>query len=138
MPQFHIAWAGRGDTPGLEVTTRGDSFGKQFSAFNAFMPDGRTIEQWYQCDIKGYDQGGRDWRKGKGKPPRFAYPGNQLWELYLGLWRLWAIRHSHLLFELRQQASAHDNILKDSFADPSPNSINQARALAQIINEWII
>ena len=37
---------------GYECSSKGD---KRFSALFATMPDGRTIEQWYQCDIKGYD-----------------------------------------------------------------------------------
>lgn len=31
---------------GYEVSTKGD---KRFSALNAIMPDGRSIEQVYQC-----------------------------------------------------------------------------------------
>lgn len=138
MPLYHFAWTGKGGE-GFEVTTKGNALGRQFSAFNAMMPDGRSIEQWYQCDIKGYAPGGRDWRLGKGKPARFAFPGDQLWQMYLSLYRLWSIRNSHLLFELKEAAAAHDNTLSDMFANSNdPNSINQARALAQIINEWII
>ena len=39
-------WARYG---GYEVSSKGD---KRFSAFNAYLPDGRSIEQVYQCDIK--------------------------------------------------------------------------------------
>ena len=51
---------------GYECSSKGDS---RFSAFNAIMPDGRTIEQHYQCGVKGYQPGGTNWKLGKGKPP---------------------------------------------------------------------
>lgn len=54
-----------------------------FSAFNAIMPDGRSIEQHYQCDVKGYDPGGRNWRLGKGRPPLDT--SKDLWGEYLAL-----------------------------------------------------
>lgn len=38
-----IRWSRRG---GYEVSSKGD---RRFSALIALMPDGRTIEQWYQC-----------------------------------------------------------------------------------------
>jgi len=116
---------------GYEVSTLGD---KRFSALVATMPDGRTIEQWYQCDIKGYNLGGRNWRLGKGKPPLIGWTKEQLYDMYLSLWRLWAIHNSNLMIELKQHAEANHNHLKDTFA--KAGSVNQARALAQILNEW--
>ena len=98
------------------------------------MPDTRTIEMWYQCDIKGYDLKGFEWRKGKGKPPIFPYPADQLWEMYLNLWRIWALHHEEEIIELYYKAMEHNNTLKDVFGH-SP--CNQARALATILNEWI-
>lgn len=115
---------------GYEVSSQGD---RRFSAMFATLSDKRTIEQWYQCDIKGYDIGGREWRKGKGKSPLFRYPDDQLWELYLSLWRLWTVQNSRLMIELAQLAAQQGNILSDRFAT---TQINQARALAQILNEW--
>lgn len=52
---------------GYEVSTKGDP---RFSALIAKLPDGRTIEEAYQLDIKGYRSLGSDWRLGKGKPPK--------------------------------------------------------------------
>ncbi len=127
-----IEWA-RKSTPlakGYEVSSAGD---KRFSAFNARMPDGRSIEQWYQCDIKGYEVGGRNWRLGKGKAPRFAYPDDQLYELYLNLWRIWVIHNPGLAKFLQEKAEENGFLLTDCFAN---TPINQARALAQILNEW--
>lgn len=124
-----IDWARR-HTPGYEVSSAGDH---RFSALRATLPDGRTIEQWYQCDVKGYDPGGLAWKRGKGRPPIINYPGDQLYEMYLSLWRLWTIRHPCLMDELKSQALRHGNMLTDCFAS---TPINQARALAQILNEW--
>ncbi len=78
-----FTWARRSEI-GYEVSSKGD---KRFSAFNAVLFDGRTIEQHYQCDVKGYDVGGTNWRLGKGKPPLKEV---NLFDEYLSLWRLWA------------------------------------------------
>jgi hypothetical protein len=99
------------------------------------MPDGRSIEYWYQCDIKGYDPGGTDWRKGKGQPSLIDYPGDEQYQLYLALWKLWAIRHPRLMEELASKAVEHGHMLIDSFAS---SHINQARALSNILNNWDI
>ena len=48
---------------GYECGSKGDN---RFSAFNAVLRDGRAIEQHYQCDVKGYDPGGKNWKLGKG------------------------------------------------------------------------
>lgn len=115
---------------GYEVSTKGDP---RFSALNAKMPDGRTIEMWYQCDIKGYDLGGTDWKAGKGKPPLPEFNRAQMWDMYLGLWRIWAIHNHGLMAELLFLAHGNGFCLVDRFAS---SNINQARALAQILNEW--
>lgn len=39
---------GRRTRPGYEVSSKGD---KRFSALFAKMPDGRSIEMHYQCDV---------------------------------------------------------------------------------------
>ena len=124
-----ISW---GQAGGYECSSKGDN---RFSALYAKMPDGRTIEEWYQCDVKGYDIGGRNWKLGKGKPPNFPYPDDHLWQMYLSLWRIWAIHNEELLFELLDKARAYGNRVCDCFAR---TSMNQARALATILNEWII
>jgi hypothetical protein len=114
---------------GYECSTKGD---KRFSAFTAIMEDGRTIEQHYQCDVKAYDPGGTDWRMGKGKPPLTPMGLEALYKRYLGLWKRWALDHPSLMEELRMKAIEHDYTLRDSFAT---THVNQARALAQILNE---
>ena len=119
-----ITWSRRG---GYECSTKGDA---RFSALNARLPDGRSIEQHYQCDVKGYDPGGTNWRLGKGKPP--LDPRASPWGEYLALWRSWAEANPGLLGQLRSAAASYGNRLADCFAS-SP--INQARALAAILNE---
>ncbi len=120
----NIYWARRG---GYECSSKGDA---RFSAFRAVMPDGRSIEQHYQCDVKGYDLGGTNWRLGKGKPPLDRT--KDMWAEYLKLWQVWAESHQILLSELREHAEAHNNTLTDMFAS---TPINQAHALAEILNQ---
>lgn len=129
-----IGWARESPAPGVgyEVSSAGD---KRFSAFHATMPDGRSIELWYQCDIKGYDPGGHSWSLGKGKPSLIDYPGDEQYQLYKALWKLWAIRHPNWMMELAMHAVRAGNLLTDYFAN---TPINQARALSEIINDWKI
>lgn len=112
---------------GYEVSSQGD---KRFSAFNAKLSDGRTIEMHYQCDVKGYCPGCTMWRMGKGKPPLDRR--KDMWNEYLKLWKEWASNHEELINELKEKAMQHDCTLTDRFAT---TSINQARALATILNE---
>ena len=113
---------------GYEVSTKGD---KRFSAFNAIMPDGRSIEIHYQCDVKGYDVGGTNWRLGKGKPPITPISKEAQWRAYLQLWIEWSVHNDKLIYELKELADKHNKVLSDMFAN---TSINQARALAEILN----
>ena len=110
---------------GYEVSTQGD---KRFSAFSAIMLDGRSIECHYQCDVKGYDVGGTNWRLGKGKPP--IDRSKKLWKEYLDLWIEWAKCNPVLIEELRKLTDAN-KCLSDKFAS---TPINQAAALACILN----
>jgi hypothetical protein len=131
-----IQWARRSPGPGIGFecsSAASDPQGKFFSAFQAMMPDGRTIEHWYQCDIKAYDPGGTNWRLGKGKPSLILYPEGELFNMYLSLWKLWAIRHPEQITHLGELARSHGHMLTDCFAS---TPINQARALATILNEW--
>lgn len=117
-------WQRRG---GYEVSSKGD---KRFSALNAVLPDGLSIEIHYQCRVKGYDPNGTNWRLGKGKPP--LNPNTDLWAEYLKLWRVWASINLSLMEELRDAAKRHHGILSDCFAS---TPVNQAHALATILNE---
>jgi len=127
-PQFE--WA-RTHPNGYEISTRGDS---RFSALNAIMSDNRTVEMWYQCDIKGYQPGGKNWRLGKGKPPKYLWDEDKLYEMYLSVWRLCALQNIHAFEELKNTLRTADKlVLTDMFAH---TPINQARAISQILNEW--
>lgn len=110
---------------GYEVSSMGDS---RFSALFAIMPDGRTIEMHYQCDVKGYDVGGRNWRLGKGKPP--IDKNKKMWKEYLNLWIEWAKNNPELIEKLRN-ATINNKVLSDRFAT---TEVNQAAALACILN----
>lgn len=111
---------------GYECSSKGDF---RFSALYALMPDGRTIEMHYQCDIKGHDVGGHNWKLGKGRAPR--NPGQEMWPAYLGLWKSWAKAHPKHMEELRGLAEQNGFSLSDRFAT---TDINQAHALACILN----
>lgn len=124
-----VEWA-RFHEFGYEVSSQGD---KRFSALYAKMPDGRTIEQWYQCDIKGYDIGGTNWKLGKGKPSLIEWPDDEQWRMYLNLWKLWCLHNAQLYGWLAQHQKTGGFVLTDRFAT---SHINQARALAAIMNEW--
>lgn len=112
---------------GYECSSKGD---KRFSAFNAIMPDGRSIECHYQCDVKGYAPGSTNWRLGKGKPPLDG--SKDLWLEYLALWQQWANNNPQLIKELKIAVLSKNNILSDMFAT---TPVNQARALAEILNQ---
>ena len=111
---------------GYEISSIGD---KRFSALKAMHPSGRTIEAIYQCDVKGYQPGGWNWKLGKGKPP--LNPNVDLWNEYFRLWVEWARFNMPLIRELKIAAEVHGNCLRDTFAK---TEINQARALAAILN----
>lgn len=98
---------------GYEVSSAGD---KRFSALNAKLKNGKTVEQAYQ-DAKG---------TGKGQPakdPNFKY-----WKTYKGLWDQWARENPKLIEELRIKSGG--KILTDKFATTENN---QAKALYEII-----
>ena len=119
-----FSWQRRG---GYEVSSKGDL---RFSALNAVLYGGRTVEEIYQCDVKGYQPGGKNWRLGKGKPP--LDPTVDLWQAYLKLWRTWASLNPNLMETLRQEALKHGGVLSDCFAS---TPVNQAHALSTILNE---
>lgn len=109
---------------GYEVSSIGD---RKFSAFYAKI-EGRTIEDIYQVDIKGH----RSIKEGKGKPSLNGKSHDQLWKEYLELWKYWASENEDDLFELALLAIDNGYMLRDTFAN---TTTNQARALAQILNE---
>lgn len=112
---------------GYELSSQGD---RRFSALFSCLKDGRTIEQAYQLDVKGYRVEGNDWRLGKGKLAINGKNPDQLWDDYVNLWRQWTQENPAILEDLREKASG--KILTDKFAS-SP--VSQARALALILNE---
>lgn len=117
----------RYDGAGYEVSTQGD---KRFSALCATLSDGRTIEEAYQLDIKGYRVQGNNWRLGKGKPPLRKLSKAVLYREYKGLWARFLDENPALEKILRAQAK--DRPLTDTFAS-SP--VSQARALCELLNE---
>jgi hypothetical protein len=124
----NFTWARYADV-GYEVSSRGDT---RFSPLYAVMPDGRTIEVHYQCDVKGFNPGGENWRTYKGRKVKDK-TREQLWDEFLGLWRTWAEANPRLLRLLAREACQFGGVLTDQFAS---TEINQARALSTLLNEW--
>jgi hypothetical protein len=106
-----------------EVSTKGD---KRFSALVAKLADGRTIEEHYQVDVKGY----ASISEGKGQDPKKPMTREEQWQQYKGLWKQYFKLNPDLLEEISK--SAKGKTLTDMFAS-SPNS--QARAISEILNE---
>lgn len=119
-------WA-RYSNNSYEVSSQGD---KRFSALFAKLKDGRTIEEAYQLDVKGYRSKGNDWKLGKGKAPIKNISKEQSWEEYKQLWRIYLNENPELLKDLQEKAKG--KVLTDKFAT---TDISQARALAEILNE---
>lgn len=109
---------------GYEVSTHGD---KRFSAFNAILKNGKSIEYTYQVNIKGYNS----IKEGKGKLSKNKYSHDDLWMLYKSLWIEFFELHPNLLIELYNITNTN-KILTDKFAT---SDINQARAISEILNE---
>lgn len=113
---------------GYEVSSDGDF---RYSALNVKLADGRTIEEAYQLDVKGYRSVSNDWRAGKGKPPVNPIGREELYEAYKDLWRQWAFENPGMVLQLQRLSAGR--VLTDRFAT---SEINQARALAELINEF--
>ena len=114
----------------LEVSSKGDEFGKQFSALNATFKEGeyagRTIEDVWQNEIK---------KSGKGKPPAEGSVlfGKSLEDsklAYQELWEMWAVENPRLIAELQDKVNEGYQLV-DSFS--REGTVNQAEALTNII-----
>lgn len=126
IPTTQFTWARRAENS-YEVSSKGDT---RFSALYAKLKDGRTIEEAYQLDVKGYRAQGNNWRLGKGKAPLTSMTKEQTWQAYKNLWRQFLEENPTLEQDLRNKASG--KVLTDMFAS---TDISQARALAELLNE---
>lgn len=122
--------------PGYEVSSQGD---KRFSALWARVPNPKgglkllSIEEIYQLQVKGFERVTDQARIGKGRPPINGKSNEQLWEEYLGLWRIFIARcPDWLVNQLHDRVVSAGYHLTDCFAK---RDINQARALAIILSE---
>ena len=114
-------WA-RYSNNSYEVSSKGD---KRFSAFYAKLSNGKSIEETYQLDLKGYRKITNNLKDAKGKPPLINISKEELWRQYLE-------ENPYLFHELKEKAK--DKVLTDMFAK---TNISQARALCEILNELI-
>ena len=111
-----------------ECSSKGD---KRFSAFYARLEDGRSIEEHYQCDVKGYCPGGTNWRLGKGKPA--LDPSKNLFLSYAGLWWDYFQLNPDLAEEIKKIKLSHS--LTDRFAN---TNVNQATAISWLVENSYI
>ena len=114
----------RPDEETFEVSTRGNDLGKQFSALNATLPNGSTIEDVYQNVIKR--------GVGKGRLPE-GMSKEDLHKAYTDLWREWADGNPEKLAELAE--ATRGKTLVDRFAYSTGTGVSQAHSLAEILNE---
>lgn len=115
----------------VECSIRGNP---RYSAMTARLSDGRTIEQHYQCDVKGFEPGGYKWRKGKGKPPVNGKGRTQLLAEYIVLWARYADENPGYIEELSDgMEQAGITVLTNCFAN---TEINQAHALSVLVNSY--
>jgi len=120
-----MPWA-RFSPNGYECSSQGDT---RFSALFAVLNDGRTLEEAYQLDIKGYRAQTSNWRDAKGKPALNGKTRDELFAEYLALSEQWAIENPELIVELEQRSRG--KVLTDKFAT---SDVNQAHALSVIID----
>lgn len=111
-----------------EVSSAGDT---RFSPLFAHLHDGRTIEEAYQLDVKGWrGHPGMTWRLAKGKPPVTPCKPELLFAQYVALWRMWADENEVILAQLAMLAKGRT--LTDRFGH---GPITQAHALAYLLDE---
>lgn len=128
LPQ-PFKWA-RYASNNYEVSSKGD---RRFSALFAKLPCGRTVEEVYQLDVKGYRVVSSNWRSGKGRPPMNGKSPDDLWDEYLDLWRTYFQVNPKLANDLFSRASG--KTITDMFAS---SLISQARACSTILNEMLV
>lgn len=108
-----------------EVSSKGD---KDYSALYAKLEDGRSIEEHYQVDVKGY----KTWRDGKGKPPKDK--SKNLQEEYTKLWKRYFDINPDK-YEFIKEKVNNGVKLTDQFA--TEKGVNQADTIMQIVNsKW--
>lgn len=99
---------------GYEVSSFGD---KRFSALNAKLSDGRTIEEAYQLDVKGYRKFGDLWKLGKGKAP--LIPTTELPKLTLHYFELKSVAKFNIFEELTQLSNCCSKLICSDSTDTS-------------------
>ena len=112
-----------------EVSTKGDT---RFSSLVAKLATGKTIEETYQLDVKGYGKFSTNWRIGKGRPAVNGRGPHVLWIEYKKLWVQWFKENPKWFKEILELAK--NTTLTDMFAT---SDINQAHAICDILNDSI-
>ncbi len=112
---------------GYEVSSLGD---RNFSALYAKLKNGKTIEEVYQLDIKGYRGKVKHWLDARGKSPIRKISAERIYKEYKGLWEQYLNENPYLRSELFRVADG--KMLTDFFAK---TDISHAMVLSEILNE---
>lgn len=115
--------------PYFECSSKGN---KHYSALYAML-DGKSIEEIYQLDIKGYRGKVDHWVKAKGKPPLNKLTEDELYNKYIKLWQTYFKQHDDLYINILEKAKG--KTITDMFG---VRPINQARAICDICNNGYI
>jgi FMN phosphatase YigB (HAD superfamily) len=111
--------------PYFECSSKGD---KRYSALYAKV-DGKSIEEIYQLDIKGYRSETDNWLDAKKKPPKNKTI-EEAYEEYKELWVKYFKENPELLEEIQEKAK--NKTITDMFG---VSQVNQARAICEILND---
>lgn len=114
--------------PYYECSSKGH---REYSAIHAKI-NGKSIEEIYQLDIKGYRDMVNNWMEAKGKPPLRDISEKELFEEYVELWKKYFKEHPELLEKIKKEACG--KTITDMFG---VTPINQARAITYILNREI-
>ena len=126
-------YVGKRYANGYEVSSKGDT---RFSALRAKLFDGRTVEEVYQLDVKGYRADFNNWRWAKGKPSKIEYTLREQQNLYTTIW--WKYMQEQkdatrdLILRMQEQETI---VLTDMFAN---GNISQAYSISEILNSYIL
>lgn len=114
---------------GLEVTSKGGLIGKRFSPFFMKHKSGKSLENYYQLDIKGYGKlGYTSWKQVKGEAP--LNPDIDCYETFKTLYWEYFRNNPSVLYELA--VLGIDHVFTDLHAT---SSNTQARAYSEILNQ---
>lgn len=117
-----------------ELSSDGDN---RFSSRIAKFKDGRSVEEVFQLDIKGYGQIGKEWKNKRNQPSLIPYTEEELYNAYKMLWRKWAIENKSVFNEIVDKVK-EGYVLSDKYAQtPNSSRMNRLQVLTELAQEEI-